>query len=238
MADRYIAIDSFSDWTLPDGIIAGIAKSRAALVSAGFDGTTYSGSTNRLVVQDDQAGIWNNDIQRGWYYHSSTYVQTPPKSLLQQKKEAVEALHDQINSWRILLGQLGMGNDPILVNQGLKFLYRADGANYLVAHDSNLTAAQVINWCNAMRRGAADITSPQSFLDSHNGDPGISVTDWLAWVDPASVPSDAVVSDASTIARLNLLDAVAVRGTIAGVDLSSKSWIEALTLPRNPLGGF
>ena len=221
MANRYLAMDQWQDYRLPDGIVVGVGKSIADLRAAGFAADPYSAASNRLVTIDDGADEWDSAIAPGWFRHGGAYSDVPVRTLLRQVKDAGILLLEHLDTRSEAFERLSFGQDRTLVGIGHDYVWRKRGAMYLRLTDASLTAAQRLDWAEASILGPADIDSDLAFYRAFAGGPGQTGTHWVTWVRINAAGSDPAVT------RLNFADMIVVDGTVPDtVDLTSKDWLE------------
>ena len=245
MATIHMALDALNgSFTLATGYgrIVGMALSRAGLRSQGFVAGTYAG--NRISTLDHTDSGWSSDCEPGWY-RTPNGVQiaqplTQAETDLLAIKDAFRNLHNQLHVWADGLDGLSRGQPPRLVTAGNAWLYYAHFAAYLVGTNqiagsdfANLSGAQRIAWANRMGQGAADVTTPFEFYQRE----GAITDDSHVFYNGPTGPATWVRPDNAT--ALNLADslhaastpafAAAATADITVVDLSTGSWIDALT---------
>ena len=245
MATIHFALDAIdSDFTLASnyGHIVGQALSVQGLRNQGFDATTYTG--NRLSSIEHTDAGYNADCEPGWYRTPDGVQIARPMTQaardLEALKSAFRGLHNQLHNWADGLDALGRGQPFRLVNAGHNWLYYAHYASYLIANNqiagpdfNNLSAAQRIAWANRTAQGAADVTSPFQFYQREGAIPEANTALYngpqepTVWVRP---------NDATALNLANALYSTTTpvfapiaAADISNVDLTTGSWIEALT---------
>ena len=79
----HLAMDPATGLTLPNGKIAGIALSLAALRSAGFAAARYTG-TRLTTIDETDSGKWNDDCEPGWYLVAGAVARSRPPTPAEQ----------------------------------------------------------------------------------------------------------------------------------------------------------
>ena len=221
MANRYLAIDEWQDYTLPDGRVVAVARDISDLRAAGFAADPYSVSNNRLVTIDDGDAAWDSAIAPGWFRHEGAYSELPVRTVLRQMKDKGIELHEHLDDRSEAFERISFGQDRTLVGIGHDYIWRKRGAMYLRLTDSSLTAAQRLAWAEASLLGPADIADDLAFYRAFSLGPGQTATNWVTWARIEAAGSDPAVT------RLNFADMVVVAGTVPDtVDLTSPGWLE------------
>ena len=79
----HLAMDPATGLTLPNGRIAGIAMSLAALRLAGFAAARYTG-TRLTTIDETDSGKWNDDCEPGWYLVAGAVARSRPPTPAEQ----------------------------------------------------------------------------------------------------------------------------------------------------------
>ena len=215
MARRQLGIEHIAGWPRDN------QHGRIHIFNTAQERTAAGFTMNRQrLTADDDVGVypnWNPDIETGWYIYNGLFSANPPRTDLQELQDETNATLDQFDAWDVLLDVLAHGYDPSLVQTGHDYLWRKRGGLYILLNDSTRSVADKLAIVRAARMGALDITGVSEFYTSFEGDPGVTISDWITWVDP---------SDAS---RVNLLDSMIVTGTVPdAVALYARQWVEDL----------
>lgn len=180
----------------------------------------------------------SDDVDLGWWVTitgvgAGTVSQTPEAlpADTARKRAAARKVHAALMGWTAALAAEGIAHAASVVGVGHDFLYRAHQATYLVFVHGGYTVAQLESWATEMAKGAADVTSPQSFFRRMEASALASPNQPAAWVR----------FTAGVATRVNLADALAASGPRnGGLNLQANqlpadglsadgSWIDSLT---------
>ena len=222
----FMAIDQFTGLTLPDGQIAGLAKTRAGLRTAGFDSGTYAG--NRIgSIDETDSSVFDNDVTPGWFFIGGETVSALPNSELDDLRIAIKMWQLQVVAWAEELIARGVAQTPAKVEEGQERLRSACGYVWLVCRDSSHSLANRKILVSNMTTGAQDIRKVDDFYSTatqpfppNDGASSQNVfgtnSRWYSWVS-ISAPGT----------KLDLDSSAHVEGTVpAGTLLLDSEWVD------------
>ena len=148
-----------------------------------------------------------------------------PLTDLDDVRQGVRDFQSQVIAWSRELNERGVAQPRSKIDQGHDRLYSGLGASYLVCRDTGISINNRKSFITLMRFGAADITKVDDFYTEDTGTfgpvpaRGTTAGDWYAWVDVSANP----------VARVNLVDSVAVNGAIAADVNLLGDWASTIT---------
>ena len=199
------------------------------------------------IPKEDENG-YRIEVVPGWYFDGvdGFIPDAPLPADLSLLKYDVRKLHQQLVAWEHEINVIGYGFPFFAVMKAHDALYQAHRGIWLVINnygrdpttevDWILTPTQKIKFCEEMRQGAADISTPYLFLLAFSNPLAPDIIRPLIWVNPLTgirmYFADTIQDDETIGDITNFLDNAHLRSDDIpiGTNFIDGAWIEHITI--------